>query len=159
MALVAKTVGHPLKHNAVISNMTNKLDLIKILVAKFRLAIEQTDKNKLTGSCINFPNGSCDDVSILLAKYLMENGFFDINLIKGGFDNKSHNWLEVENYVVDITADQFEFTESYIVASNSDWHNQLIIHSRIKPNIDNYDNHTRHLFLEAYDAIINNLSN
>lgn len=137
--------------------MENNLEYLKILVENFRLAIKLTDKSKLTGSCVNFPNGSCDDASILLARYLSEKGNFDIKLVKGGFDNKTHNWLEVDDFIVDITAKQFNFIDKYIVSSNSDWHNQLVVHSKINPCIENYDNYTRNSFLKAYKAILANL--
>ena len=60
-----------------------------------------------------FPKGSCGDASLLLGKYLIENGF-EPKYKNGkngkyeGNDVKSHAWLELNDIIIDITARQFD---------------------------------------------------
>ncbi|MFT6908848.1 MAG: hypothetical protein ACJAS1_005555 [Oleiphilaceae bacterium] len=85
--------------------------------AEFRSTIEGLGQSKFAGTSLassNFPAACCDDASILLAKFLEENGYREVNLIHGssGGENKdinSHDWLLVDCTIVDITADQFNW--------------------------------------------------
>jgi hypothetical protein len=87
------------------------------LVTTFRSAIERLGQHSFNHTSLavtKFPGGCCDDASILLARYLEENGYESVNLIhgsNGGEDNElnSHDWLMVGDNIVDITADQFDW--------------------------------------------------
>ena len=103
-------------------------------VSKFRSAIERLGKYSFyhtSLSTANFPRGCCDDVSILLAEYLEESGYTNVNLIhgsQGGLKKElqSHDWLLVGSIIVDITADQFDWKVydnlSVIVSEKSEFH-------------------------------------
>lgn len=77
-----------------------------------------------------FPKGCCGDVSRVLAAILYE----DLNLTTeywSGYyqGQKSHAWLQVKDYVIDITADQFNDysinSDDVIVSNYSKWHRSL----------------------------------
>lgn len=56
-----------------------------------------------------FPYGCCRDASIILGLRLVENSFKDIKYCYKDIDDHfpSHAWLHYNEYVIDITADQF----------------------------------------------------
>jgi hypothetical protein len=59
----------------------------------------------------NFPLGSCMDASILLGNLLIENGYGDFYLVSGERSPfLTHSWLESSDWIIDITADQFDDT-------------------------------------------------
>ena len=88
---------------------------ISELVTKFRTALENMNSVDFTGTSLSvskFPNACCDDASLLLASYLADNGYPNINLIRGSDGGKdgefrSHVWLKLDDINIDITADQF----------------------------------------------------
>ncbi len=56
----------------------------------------------------NFPGGSCERTSTILGSYLLELGYKSIEIVNGGFSGlQRHVWIEIDEYLVDITADQF----------------------------------------------------
>lgn len=79
----------------------------------------------------NFPRGSCGDASVLLARYLTDHGepgfcYFCGDRRKPEGDYGSHGWLQREELIVDITADQFdEIDQRVIVTDRSAWHEAL----------------------------------
>lgn len=78
-----------------------------------------------------FPRECCNHACNLLGVFLAEQGFSNINRIYGGRPVKTdgyggHVWLEVEGFIVDITAYQFDEVETpVIVTAESEWHNRL----------------------------------
>lgn len=92
----------------------------------FREAVE---KNK---DCIgiewfkDFPRGCCQDVSLILALYLHKKGFGIAEVVSGWRGNKSHAWLELDDMIIDITADQFDdVNERVLVTTNSKFHEEF----------------------------------
>jgi hypothetical protein len=104
------------------------------LVTKFRstiMCLGKSNFNHTSLAVTDFPEGCCDDASILLAEFLEENGYTNINLIHGSNGGtqkelKSHDWLLVNNIIVDITADQFDWkgyiNEPVIIEKESLFH-------------------------------------
>jgi len=94
--------------------MVNKKKLSS-LADKFRAALLLTEPTDFVGTSLSaskFPDACCDDASMLLAAYLVDNGFAEVDIIRGdnGGNEKelpSHVWLQVGDIQVDITADQF----------------------------------------------------
>ena len=103
--------------------MTNE-DRIRELAKRFREAILKCDRVELPLSLADFPNCSCADASILLGTYFKDNGIDGFNLIKGkrgeGKSLETHYWLEKDDMLVDITADQFEDINERIVVTETD---------------------------------------
>ena len=96
--------------------MSNNETLIA-LADKFRAALLLTKPAEYTGTSLSaseFPLGCCDDASRMLAAYLVDNGFKNVNLIFGenvckSIEISAHVWLQIGKVNVDITADQFNF--------------------------------------------------
>ena len=85
------------------------------LVTKFRTALENMNPVDFTGTSLSvskFPNACCDDASLLLASFLADNGYPNVDVIRGSDGGKngefnSHVWLKLDEVNIDITADQF----------------------------------------------------
>lgn len=109
------------------------MDLIE-LATVFRSSIERLGKSSFNHTSLavaDFPGGCCDDASILLARFLEENGYKSVNLIHGARGGRSkelnsHDWLLVDDMIVDITADQFDWkgyiNDPVIVVKESEFH-------------------------------------
>ncbi len=101
---------------------------IKELAVRFRETILKCDTLELPLSLADFPTGSCADASMLLGTYFKDNSINGFILIKGkrgeGSSLETHHWLEKDDMVVDITADQFEDINEEIIITNinSNWH-------------------------------------
>lgn len=57
----------------------------------------------------DFPFGCCRDSSIILGQILKDCGVDNVHICRKEFDYMyvSHTWLEFDNWIIDITADQF----------------------------------------------------
>lgn len=82
---------------------------LKDFIIRARNAFERP---QIKNSCISlneFPYGCCMDASILLGKLMIEYGYEDFNLIGTNWDVlPTHAWLQNKEFIIDITADQFE---------------------------------------------------
>lgn len=92
-----------------------------VIFSKRIRAVFQIDREKIDLPFFSgFPTNSCRGASIFLG-YLLNEHFPDsmIQLIHGSnrYKNEHHYWLEVDGYVFDITADQFDQFSSPIYAS------------------------------------------
>ena len=83
-----------------------------------------------------FPSGCCGDTSQTLATYIYEQTGLICSYVHGqygGTDGElgSHAWLEVNDLVVDITADQFHYRgydlASVYVGPRTSWYNSFEI--------------------------------
>ncbi|MGO7847571.1 hypothetical protein ACC671_10825 [Rhizobium ruizarguesonis] len=74
---------------------------------RFREMIVRSDRSRLMISFQYFPRGSCDDASLLLARFLGEMGHGTFQRMAGQRGSDTHVWLEQGDYVIDITGDQF----------------------------------------------------
>ena len=116
----------------------------------------------------NFPSNCCEFSSMMFARFLIEEqgyNFTDILMVKGQCKKAHHQlhlWLEVKEYVCDMTAGQFhDAPERIIIAKRSFWHNQFQILGKNAPQIcfDDYVNDYGELVLEQdYQKLIRNLS-
>jgi hypothetical protein len=126
---------------------------------RFRAAIESCDKRSLPITFERFPRGSCGDATLLLGKYLEESGFGKFNYVLGERNGNSHAWLENDEVIIDITADQFlDMPHQVFVACESEWHSSFhgeVLHVA-DPEI--YDEHTRITLRRAYGVVMNYLS-
>lgn len=90
------------------------METIFQIAKEFRAALEGTPQSALctTLGCSSFPYACCDDASLLLAAYFSDRGFPGSIRVHGVFGGKaeelrSHVWLELSGFIVDIMADQF----------------------------------------------------
>lgn len=88
---------------------------LRSVVTEFRAALLLTEPSDFIGTSLSaskFPDACCDDASMLLAAYLVDNGFTEIDIMRGEYggdkrDLPSHVWLQIDQIFIDITADQF----------------------------------------------------
>ncbi|MBM7561517.1 hypothetical protein [Fusibacter tunisiensis] len=91
------------------------------LVYSFREAIIAAKKNNESGELFRkFPVGQCGHTSDVLAQYLIDNGCNLVTYVNGTYygDNidsrQAHTWLLVDDWVIDITGDQFKYQEELL---------------------------------------------
>lgn len=94
-----------------------------MIATAVRRALDGCPRSELPWA--NFPRGACGDVSLILGQLLDDEGIKGFQYICG---NKyepfsSHGWLQHGEWIVDITADQFDdVNDSVIVTDKSEWH-------------------------------------
>lgn len=139
------------------------IDKLTVLATTFRTAIVKCDPKSLIITLHNFPRGACGDASLLLAKYLRENGCGEFQYVVGGRCGHSHAWLLKGDIIVDLTADQFkDQPEAVLVTRDHGWHNTFEFTEQREANYERYVNSTPHIYasLEAsYKAIISRVDN
>ncbi len=74
---------------------------------RFRRCLEELDA-ELGHPFLRFPAGSCGDASRLLGQWLTDHGLSNLVYATAERREKSHAWLESDELIIDITADQFE---------------------------------------------------
>jgi hypothetical protein len=137
----------------------NETLCIRRLAERFRAAVEACDLRRLPITFHEFPNGSCGDATLILAKYLNDNGHEGFVYVCGIRDGHSHAWLQRGDLIVDITGDQFPDNEhSVCVSRRSAWHAQFEIDHESSSDIDLYDDLTRVGLGAAYNKILQQLS-
>lgn len=111
--------------------MTLHKSLLKDIIA-FRQTLELLDKNNFPSItsfyCCDFPRGCCGDTTELLGflltlKYQQECLYVSATGLGDNY-GISHAWLQVDGYIIDITADQFNGydVEAIIVTKDSYFH-------------------------------------
>ena len=123
------------------------INIIRELVVKFRIAIENLTENDFGESSwfCRFPNGCCGDTAELLSKYLFENGIV-VEYVNGVNNLQWHAWLEYMGYIIDATADQFpEISDKVLITADKQWHSRFKRQTRqyIDSEIDNKLNMVR----------------
>ena len=110
---------------------------IEIHALAFKSAILACESGSLTESLQDYPRGSCDDASWLLARYLGEMGcgiFTHIVGTNGGII-PSHVWWKQDLFIVDITAYQFiDNNHQVIFSADEKWYLQF--NTEINPYTD-----------------------
>jgi hypothetical protein len=104
---------------------------IEFIARAVRRAFETCKPSELPWPA--FPRGACGDASLVLGQVLDDGGIKGFEYVCGnkykvtGEWYSSHAWLSHGDCIVDITADQFaDVSDSVIVSSNSQWHQQWI---------------------------------
>lgn len=99
-------------------------ELLFLLAARFRMAIlRRLPSSSSLATLTDFPRGACADASLLLAKYLQVNRCGLAHLVLGHRQGLRHAWLQLHDFVIDITADQFDDQGApVIVEVDSPWH-------------------------------------
>ena len=102
------------------------------MATRFRTAIESIPPEARSICMQSFPNGACGDTSLLFGAFLVDRGIPGFKYICGERGSRadntwtSHAWLQREDLVVDLTADQFpDAPTGVIVLSPSPWHMQF----------------------------------
>ena len=117
---------------------------IRIIAEITRKAIENFPKDKRDVGLQRFPHGSCGHATAILGQCLKDFLGIEFDYVAGQFKEKdnspSHAWLQNKDFIIDITADQFEEIDIKVwVTSKSKWHQNLegkVLH---KATFEDYD--------------------
>ena len=135
------------------------LDKYTKAATRFRQMIEEADWSNLTIEFEKFPECSCGDASTLLAQYLIDAGYDTPTYVSGEIVEPtrllSHAWIELDDIVLDITADGIDPNlPKVIVTDNSAWHDQFDRLDEHPVAIDMYEDHVTSRLSAAYEEII-----
>lgn len=131
------------------------MEELSVLCLRFRKAIEKCPKNLLPISFDLFPLGACGDASLVLAKFLQDNGYDGFDYVCGWKDTQSHAWLEKDGLIVNITLNQFDDQmPDVVVTSNSKFHHQFTNNQRSRADLSCYDPYTEGELGYAYVRIL-----
>lgn len=138
--------------------MDPDLNIIREYALGFRTAILRCPKESLPVALRQFPKGSCGDASLLLAMYLSTKKLEPLQYIVGVKRRQSHAWLQLDDIIIDITADQFDESKDAVIVTKDDgWHKTFKIRTKHVADIGVYDRGTKMVLSSAYDAIMKTL--
>ena len=125
------------------------------LASRFRRAILMSDpSNSPLATLRNFPHDACGDASLLLAKYLQVNRCGQALYTLGQRAGRHHAWLQLQEFTIDITADQFDDQDAgVIVATESPWHSAFNGKIHNVADFCLYDRHSVFQLTMAYNEI------
>ena len=109
-----------------------------------RKVIENVPLKERVVGLQHFPNGSCGDASAILGQYLADSLNIDFDYCCGfldeGANRVSHAWLQNDDFIIDITADQFADIDIKIwVTLKSKWHVKWFGKKQSKATFEFYD--------------------
>lgn len=105
----------------------------------------------------NFQRGCCGDASNLLSKYLSTHGIKTVYVwgLKG---EQSHAWLEYEDYIIDITADQFsDVSQQVIVTKDKAWHYKFRIQGKYDNDFEEFESCNKKRLSTIYQNILSHI--
>lgn len=134
------------------------------IACAFRRAIETVPPDARPIGMQRFPRGACGDASLLLGAYLKDKQIEGFNYVCGerGVHEEgtwtSHAWLQKENCIIDITADQFlDAPAAVIVARPSPWHASFEAEAPKESDFRLYSGYGVQPLWPMYGAILRNL--
>jgi len=106
---------------------------VRAIATRVRRALEDLPEDKWPSTWTSFPGGTCGDTSLVLGAFLADAGFGGFEYVSGEGERReedgicpSHAWLQRDQLVVDITADQFaDGPGPVVVAENPEWHHRF----------------------------------
>jgi hypothetical protein len=133
---------------------------LRAIVARFRHALETHGPRSGSPALRHFPRDSCADAVLLLGAYLADRGLGPFDAVGGDFEDPStgvrysHAWLERDDVIVDITADQFPgISEAVIVTRDRVWHSRFHTTNRGVADFRGYGSQTRAELGQVYERI------
>jgi len=137
--------------------------LIAELVKVFReaLILELTEADFIETELSDFPYGSCEATSQMLALYLESEGIKDVVYTRNQFESSIHYWVVVNDLIIDLTAHQFsEVDEDFIVASESPFHSKFELLETHSPRRDSLNRMgSLYGYTRCYDSILSRVKN
>ena len=107
---------------------------------------------------LEYPRGCCGDASNLLAKFLRDNDI-ECEYVWGMMGQQSHAWLECDDLIVDITADQFpEIKEKILVTTDRFWHKKFKGQIRSDGDFENFQSYNKIRLTNIYRNILLRIS-
>ncbi|GED72596.1 hypothetical protein BRE01_62980 [Brevibacillus reuszeri] len=132
------------------------IDQLRDYGGAFRKAIQTMPLSEFPRSSFfeRFPRGCCGDTSTLFSKFLQSKGI-ETHYVWGMWGEYSHAWLELDDILIDLTADQFDgVTEEVMVTSNRQWHSRFTVHNKKKIDFDNFNEYNATRLRAIYNNII-----
>lgn len=123
---------------------------IERIAAAVRRAIEMCEPTELPWP--RFPLGACGDSALVLGQVLDDEGIKGFMYVYGNKYHSdgspySHAWLRRDEWIIDITADQFvDVHEPVIVTNNSEWHGQWELQPPEPGTLREYGSQVPHLW-------------
>lgn len=133
---------------------------VEKVASKVRSFILSTSPCQRPEGLKRFPNAACGDVTLLLGTALNDVVGIQFDYVAGRLGTSiktiSHAWLEFENLIVDITADQFaEIDSPVLITESGSWHKRFdgkplhIANISVYPNqIQDIENYYKKLIKE-----------
>ncbi|UCS93286.1 hypothetical protein KZP23_21995 [Echinicola marina] len=105
---------------------------LTLVTTDFRKLMVEKIKTFKHPEFINFPSGSCFASSVLLNHFLINKGYLGFNIVFANLNNKSHSWVQNDQFIIDVTANQFDEIqeEVLVVRKGMDfWHRNFSVKS------------------------------
>lgn len=133
-------------------------DIVKIekLATQIRNTIIKMGHDEFPDSdfLLEYPNGCCGDASNLLAKFLRDNDI-KCEYVWGMRGQQSHAWLECDDLIVDISADQFpEIKEKILITTDKSWHNKFKRQKRSDGDFEKFGAYNKRRLTTSYKNIL-----
>src|SRR6185295_517236 len=110
----------------------DEIQQIRLAAERFRVGLETCGPESGLPGLRHFPRDSCADTVLLLGAHLADRGLGPFDAVGGEFgspasgDRRTHAWLERDDVIVDITADQFpDVSLAVIVTRDPGWHRRF----------------------------------
>jgi len=131
------------------------------MAMRFRAAIESIPPEARPICMQSFPRGACGDTALLFGAFLVDqevSGFKYIRGERGSQENDTwttHAWLQRDDLVVDLTADQFpDAPAGVIVSSQSIWHAQFQTEVGSESDFRQYSGYGANLLYPMYANVL-----
>ncbi|MGG0793795.1 hypothetical protein ABE137_07285 [Brevibacillus laterosporus] len=137
------------------------IDQIREYAVIFRKAIQSMPMSEFPKSLYfdRFPIGCCGDSSKLFSKFLSSKGIKAYYVWGIRDDEYSHAWLEYDDIIIDLTADQFdEVHEEVVVTKNRDWHSQFEIQNKVALDFEEFEEYNAKRLGAIYKNILNKIN-
>ena len=126
---------------------------------EFRTALEIFPKQGLLLPFDDFPLGTCGDASLLLAKYFQKCGLGEFRYVSGTYSANgefcSHAWLEKDELIIDITADQFDEFAAPLIGSKREnaWYQRFECENEVA-DFELYTDWSRGALASVYRKVV-----
>jgi hypothetical protein len=133
---------------------------ILVFALPFRRAIQSMSIEEFPNSnfFLNFPRGCCGDTSHLFAKFLSKRGISTKYVWGINSNDFSHAWLEYDDIIIDLTADQFqEINEEVVITRNRKWYEQFVIQGKYISDFEKFNDYNARRLGAIYKNIIKRL--
>jgi len=105
------------------------ISYLRTLAFAFRQSIEKVVRSQAPELLHDFPKGCCSWASYFIGHYLKYELDLEPKRFVGALHAPSgnhHEWIVLDDTIIDITADQFDdMSEPVVVSAESQWHSQL----------------------------------
>ena len=135
------------------------------MATNFRKAIESIPPKVRPIGMQRFPCGACSDTALLFGTFLADRSISGFKYICGERGSKiddtwtSHAWLQRDDLVVDLTADQFpDAATGVIVSKPSPWHMQFRTQPGQESDFREWSGYGAELLHPMYSKVLSVLS-